>query len=197
MNFTAYSYSCLMAVLPPEVARRIRAFSFAIPDSDIYEIDDEEHGRPSEMHVTVKYGIHTPDPDEVRAILSGMDMAKATLRGITAFHNEDCVVLKVDVDSDDLAMLNKVVSTELRCTDTHPVYKAHVTVAYLKHHAEEKFYYHRYFSNIFYGTEVYFDRLQFSTADGNREWVDLAGGFGEGMQRAARLRRIAGRLSNA
>lgn len=191
----AYDYSCLMAVLPEQVARRIVAFSYAIPDADIFEIDSCDYGRTKQSHITVKYGIHTKDPDEVRAILSNRDMAKATLRGITAFHNEDCVVLKVDVDGDDLAIMNKVVSTELKCTDTHPVYKPHVTIAYLKHHADDKFYYHRYFSNIFYGTEVYFDRLRFSTASGDRDWVDLAGGFGEDLQRAARLRRMASRIA--
>jgi 2'-5' RNA ligase len=195
MNFKAYNYSCLMAVLPDEIASRIRAFSQAIPDSDIYEIDEEEYGRPSEIHCTVKYGIHTADPEEVEALLAGHDLVRAELRGITVFDNPECIVLKIDVESPELDALNALVSDSLKCTDSHPVYKPHVTIAYLRHRAEDPKYYSRFLCGLFEGTEVWFDRLHFSTAAGNRMWIGLAGGFNAGSEKVARIRRIANRMT--
>lgn len=196
MNFLAYNYSCLMAVFPDDIAARVRAFSYAIPDSDIYEIDDVEHGRPEEIHCTVKYGIHTADPDELIELLAEHDLVRAELRDVTVFDNPDCVVLKIDVDSPELAEVNALISAKLKCTDTFPDYKPHVSIAYLKHRAEDQKYYRKFMCGMFNGTEVWFDRLRFSTAAGNRTWIDLAGGFGVGMVRAAKLRRVASRIAN-
>jgi len=183
-----------MAVVPEEIASRLRSFSFAIPDSDVYEIDDEEHGRPREAHCTVKYGIHTSDPDELSELLSEQDMVQAVLRGVTVFDNDDCVVLKVDVESPDLARINKLISSSLKCTDTFPDYKPHITLAYLKHRAEEPKYYRKFLCGMFDGTEVWFDRFRFSTSVGDSAWIGLNGSFGAGQSRAARASRIARRI---
>ena len=166
MDIKAYSYSCLMADIPESLSYRLRAFSLLIPDSSIYEIEDVEHGRESEPHITIKYGIHTSDVGEVESIVSGFGSVRARLGSISSFHNEDCVVLKIDVESDDLRRLNKLVTSRLRCTDTFPVYKPHVTIAYLRHRLDDEFYYRRYCVDVFNGIEVCFDRLRFSTSDG-------------------------------
>lgn len=173
MNFRAYSYSCLMADMPESLADRIRAFSLLIPDDRIYEINDVEHGRESEPHVTIKYGIHTSDIREVESVVSGFGCVKARLGRMSAFHNEDCVVLKVDVVSPDLQRLNKLISSRLECTDVFPVYKPHVTIAYLRHSLEDEFYYRKYCVDVFTGTEVEFRGLRFSTPDGSESLVCL------------------------
>ena len=197
MNFKAYDYSCLMAVLPDEIAAKIHAFSLALPDADIFEPDSEEHGRtrPDEVHVTVKWGIRTTDPDEMVEMLSGREMARVVLRGVTAFENEDYTVLKVDVESDDLARLNALVSSVTECDDPYPEYNPHVTIAYLRRRDDDPDYHRKFFCDIFSGTEVWIDRLRFSTPAGNRYWIGLSGGFGRDLARAARIRRIAGKVS--
>jgi len=196
MDFKAYNYSCLMAVLPDEVAAKIRAFSLALPDADIFEPDDEEYGRvrPDEVHVTVKYGIRTSDPDELVELLASQEMVRLVLRGVTAFENEDNTVLKVDVESDDLTRLNSLVSSALECENSYPEYHPHVTIAYLCRRDDDPNYYKKFFCDIFNGTEVWVDRLRFSTPAGDKHWIDLAGGFGGDLARAARLRRIAAKV---
>ena len=192
MDFKAYSYSCLMAFLPDEISAKIRAFSLALPDADIFEPFDEEHGRvkPREAHTTVKYGIHTDDPNEMIALLAEQDMVRLILKGVTAFDNEDSIVLKVDVESEDLSRLNALVSSGTECTDSYPGYNPHVTIAYLNHHDDEPEYYKKFFCDIFDGTEVWVDRLKFSTPAGNKYWIGLSGGFGAEIVRAAKMSRI-------
>jgi len=192
-DFKAYNYGCVMAVLPEEISSRIRAFSLAIPDSDIYEIDDVEYGRPAEIHCTVKYGLHTDNVQDVASVISGHDLVCAELGDITVFDNPDCAVLKIDIESVDLAEINRLISSNLKCTDSHPVYLPHVTIAYLRHRVEDPLYYQRFLCGMFKGTEVWFDRLQFSTPQGNKTWISLEGGYEKTM--AAGLHRIAHRIA--
>jgi 2'-5' RNA ligase len=193
MDFKAYDYSCLMAVLPEEIATKIRAFSLALPDADIFEPDDEEYGRvrPDEVHITCKYGIHTTNPEELVELLANQEMVRLVLRGVTAFNNENHIVLKIDVESEDLTRLNALVSSRLKCTDTHPEYHPHITIAYLQRRDDDPEYYKKFFCDFFDGIEVWIDRLRLSTPAGNRQWIGLAGGFGEGLARAAKFARIA------
>ena len=196
MDFKAYDSSCLMAVLPNPFAAKIHAYSLALPDADIFEPDSEEHGRvrPDEVHATIKFGIRTSDPDELVELLAGREMARLVLRGVTAFENEDYTVLKVDVESDDLTSLNTLVSSSLECTDDHPEYHPHVTIAYICKRDDDPDYHRKFFCDIFNGTEVWIDRLRFSTPMGDKYWIELAGGFGKDLARAARLRRIAAKV---
>ena len=55
-------------------------------------------------------------------------------------------------------------------------------------------YHRKFFCDIFNGTEVWIDRLRFSTPMGDKHWIELAGGFGKDLARAARLRRIAAKV---
>ena len=48
-------------------------------------------------------------------------------------------VLKFDIDSQDLIDLNAKISSEITCRDSHPVYKAHLTIAYLKPGTSSKY----------------------------------------------------------
>ena len=58
-----------MMKLPKAMADKVRALSAAIPDELIHDDADGELGREDDPHVTVKYGLHTGDTDEVpRAI---------------------------------------------------------------------------------------------------------------------------------
>lgn len=103
MDRIAYSYGCVMALLPGSVANKIREFGASIPAEDLYDDGSGEHGRESEIHVTVKYGLHDPNPENVREGLEWQDMAYATLGKVDAFHNDDYVVLKINVSSAGMA----------------------------------------------------------------------------------------------
>ncbi len=183
-SFEAYSYGCVMAVFPEALTERVVAFSARIPDADVYDDGSGEQGREDEAHITVKYGLHTDDPAAVEAVLGGEGPALAALGGMSVFHNEDCVVLKLGVESKDLERLNRVISKGLECTDGRPGYRPHATIAYLRHRKDDPYWYRELFGDEFAGEAVEFDRLRFSTPDKSKVWIQL--GFAP-MAMAARV----------
>lgn len=174
-SMEAYSYGCVMADLPDDIAKKVMAFAALIPDEDIYDDGSGEHGREDEPHVTVKYGLHTDDPKEVEAVLGNEPPVKIQLGGMSAFHNEKYVVLKLDVRSSDLHHLNSIVSNELECTDSFPDYHPHVTIAYLNHRKDDPYWYQKLYSRMFEGLHFEVDELRFSTADDKEYEIDLEG----------------------
>ena len=52
-SIEAYSYGCVMAVLPEPLAEKVRGFAALIPDEDLYDDGSGEHGREDQPHVTV------------------------------------------------------------------------------------------------------------------------------------------------
>jgi len=183
-----------MAVLPESVASKIRDFGKLIPDEDLWDDGSGENGREEQIHCTVKYGLHTEDPKDVEALLGDQPPATLRLLGMSAFHNEPNVVLKLDVASPDLHRLNGMISKELECTDSHPEYHPHVTVAYLKHRPDDPYWYQRLFSRMFDGEEVEVDRLRFSTPAGKESWVGLTGSKTKAAARVALSERVARRF---
>ena len=177
-SIEAHSYGCVMAMLDGDVKERLIHYAMAIPEEDLFTDGSGEHGAETEPHITVKYGVHTDDPDEVAKALAGQATAGATLRGLSVFENEDFNVLKVDIDSKCLARLNKAIYDGLETTDTHPVYHPHATVAYLKKDVDYK----KYFTKMFDGVAVEFTRLRWSPANGKKTWIPLS----EGTAMAAR-----------
>ena len=172
-KFEAYSYGCLMAVLPDEVAKKVMGFANLIPDEDIFDDEDGEKGREDTPHITIKYGIHTSDAKEIRDLLDGQMVQRATLGPVTCFHNDEYVVLKIDVNSEDLHALNALVSDGLECTDSFPEYHPHVTIAYLRHREDDPYWYEKYFCDVFNGDECVFEKLRFTTPAEKEYWIDL------------------------
>jgi 2'-5' RNA ligase len=157
----AYSYGCLMANLPDDVAARVRGFAALIPDDDLYDDGSGEHGREEDPHITVKYGLHTDDGGKVAEKLQGREVAYATLGRMSVFENEKFTVLKVDIASDCLHKLNTFISETFAHTDSFPVYHPHVTIAYLRKGVDWR----KYACDLFQGMSVTFDTLVYSTAD--------------------------------
>ena len=84
-------------------------------------------------------------------------------------------MLKINVRSDSLNRLNRKLKT-LPHVDTHPVYRPHVTVAYLKHRRDDPYWYRSLYSDEFSGEEFGLDRALFSDPDGlsgTKVWIDL------------------------
>lgn len=111
-------------------ADAVRAAAAKIPDADL--ADD---GREEQPHITVKFGLHTNDAADVRRVLADEPPITVTLGKTSIFPAKDggdYDVVKVDVDSPDLHRLNAKIAGALEHTDTHPEYKPHVTLAYVK-----------------------------------------------------------------
>jgi len=196
-SIEAYSYGCVMAVLPEPLAEKVRGFAALIPDEDLFDDGSGEKGREDMSHVTVKYGLHTDKVKEVRDVIGGQPPATLTLGRMSVFHNDDNVVLKLDVESPDLHALNKLISEKLECTDSHPVYHPHVTLAYLKHRKDDEHWYRKLFSDMFEGEEAELDKLQFATADEKKHWVKLNGSSSKAAGRVAMMERVARRFMAA
>jgi len=172
----AYSYSCLLARFPEPVKSKMIALSEAIPDEFIEDGDDDgELGREDKPHVTVKFGLHTTDPEEVMRVLGSWEPIKVKLGKSSAFNNDKHIVLKMEVSGSDLMALNKHVCSGLENTDTFPVYKPHATIAYLKKNEDDPEYYKKFYDNSLEGTEMIIDELEFATPEGEKTVVALTG----------------------
>jgi len=116
-----------------EVGDRIARFSSELPDEIIYEDpEDTSYGRENQPHITVKYGLHDYDPGKLEVLLGAVPPVPVTLGKISKFESDDYDVLKIDIESPELHELNAFIAGNFEVTDTHPEYKPHATIAYVK-----------------------------------------------------------------
>lgn len=131
----ARDYSCVMVnVKDKDFAKVFSQIVASIPDEDIYDPpDDDKFGREDKPHVTIKYGLHTGDADDVRHLIEGFGPIEIEIAGVSFFRadGKDYDVLKFDIESDDLRKLRSLIEKELPATDEHPEYHPHMTIAYL------------------------------------------------------------------
>jgi hypothetical protein len=127
-----HDYSCVMAEVPEDLKSAIVAYAKRIIPEDILA----EDGYELDSHITIKYGLHTSNPKEVEELLKQSRPFKIELGEITLFPAEETSrqfdVVKVDILSPGCVELNKLICSELAYTDKHPVYKPHLTLAYVK-----------------------------------------------------------------
>jgi 2'-5' RNA ligase len=163
-----HKFSSTQMNLPKEIADKVIAFGKQIPDADL-----AEDGREQEPHITVKYGLHGADPKPTQNALTGEKPATVRFGKVSLFtSNPDFDVVKVEVESAGLRRLNKKVSESQPVTDTHPGYKPHVTVAYVKKGKGK-----RYVGNKFLeGRTVTLNSVVFSGRDGERVEIPLTPG---------------------
>lgn len=100
-----------------------------------------EDGLEDRPHITVKFGLHTPDVAAVRKVVSGEGPIQAKVAGIEIFSPEgkDYDVVVQRVSSPDLVRLNKAIAKAVPNTDTHPVYRPHITLGYVKKGTGKKY----------------------------------------------------------
>jgi 2'-5' RNA ligase len=159
-----------------EIIKKHKEFCDQIDEDDLYVTNPDKdpngftHGIEAEPHVTVKWGIHTEDHDEFKnAVGEEAEGGEVELTNVSIFDNDDYDVLKVEVKSDALSKLNKSISDNLECTDTHPTYNPHVTLAYLKKGRGKKY----KDSEHFKGVTFNFNELHFQDAKEEKSKINL------------------------
>ena len=162
-----HSYSSTQFNLPPELASRVRQMAERIHRDDL--ADD---GVEFEPHITVKYGLHTNDADEVRRTVSDKPPVAITFGSTSIFQSDEHDVVKVDIQSDGLKELNRWLSDKLPHTDTHPGYKPHLTIAYVKPGLGDRI---AETLNDLMGAVAIFDRLTFSDRESKQHSIMLSG----------------------
>lgn len=125
-----------------------------------------------EPHVTVKYGLHTMKSGDVAPVLAGEKPIMLTLGKTSVFVGADKKipgtdkpvpydVVTVEVNSPDLARLNKKLTDKTENTTTFNEYKPHITLAYVKSGEGQKY----AGKTDFAGQQYTFDDVTFSPAD--------------------------------
>ncbi len=132
-----------------------------------------EDGREDDVHVTVKYGLHEGDPDELKKVLEGEGSVKMRIGALKHFaanekRNSDVIVL--EIESEDLHRLNAKISKGVECTDTYSEYKPHLTLAYVtpglgKEYEGKK--------HPLYGRVIVAEWIQVSQRDGEKVAIQL------------------------
>jgi len=129
----SYDYSSVQFDMPKTLATSISSWGRQnIKDSDLFT-EEKKYGRENEIHVTVKYGLHTTDVRKVQKTIEDFGSFSIKLGAISRFvpNDKEYDVVKIEVDSDELSELHRKLG-ELPNSDEHPAYRAHCTIAYVK-----------------------------------------------------------------
>lgn len=171
-----HSFGCVMARFDKQLAYEIVSFgNDEIEEAIVYtDPSDPSFGRELVPHVTVKYGLHTKDPKEVMRALRKFpkDKVRMMLGTTGTFEQGDYDVVWIGINSSDLIELNKLISDNLKVTDTFPDYKPHATVSYVKKGKGKQF----AGNDQFAGEEVVLNKLIFSTPDDKEAVIYLTKG---------------------
>jgi len=130
-----YSYSCAMLPLSESPNSLIQYWAKKhIPEEALYINEDEGiEGFETTPHVTVKYGLHDTEPHRLIDMLQGIGSIPLQFGNVTKFdNNPNFDVIKVDIESDKLRMINQIISDYFEHSDKFPEYKPHATIAYVK-----------------------------------------------------------------
>lgn len=159
-----HEYTCVHAVLTGTDADLVREISRRI-DPDDLAADGLEYS----PHVTARYGLHTDDPDQVRAMVKGVaDPFDLTLGLTSYFPGAEHDVVYVQVVSPDLEEIHRLLG-DLAHTDTQAEYVPHLTIAYVKPGRGEKY----AGDGTVFGRRARVDRLEFSDTNGSRSEIPL------------------------
>jgi len=160
-----YDFGYVGVVCSPELVAKIKDWVSAnlIPDQ-ILKAEDEPH-------ITIKYGIHTKEPKEVAKIVQLKSRLTASFGSTSVFENDEEDILLVEVLSPDFTELNQLLTEHLKVTTTHPHYKPHLTLAYMKKGAAAP----HVGSPFLQGQIVGWNAVVFSDAGGTKTEIKLSG----------------------
>lgn len=135
----------------------------------------ENQGYEDNPHITILYGIHSDSPP-LKLIDAFESYPKFTIRLglISLFKGEqsdnEFDVVKIDVDSTDLHVLNQIAKDNSEYTNQYSDYKPHVTIAYVKKDTCD----HLTNNPTFNGLSFVVDRVLFSGYSKNKREIFLA-----------------------
>jgi 2'-5' RNA ligase len=172
MQNVCYDFSSCHVDVPQPLANEIVKWGRAeIDDDDLYVTQhDPTFGREDEIHITILYGLHAEQPDQIRAILEHTGPVRVKLGKTDVFTNPHKFdVVMIEVESEDLAYLNDLLQQHVKFTNRHPIYSPHVTIAYVKKGRGWK---HREVAK-WEGREFVCNYAVFSSKNGSKERIVL------------------------
>ncbi len=131
----SYDFSSTQINFSPELSKRLKRWGYKnISASDVYKEEDDSKGRETTSHVTIKYGLHTTNADDVKKLVAGfgpftVELGKASRFAPPGKPND---VVKVDVFGDRLHALHSLLGDRLENSDEWTEYRPHATFAYIK-----------------------------------------------------------------
>ncbi len=129
-----YEFSSTQINFSPELSKRLKRWGYKnISASDVYKEEDSK-GRETTSHVTIKYGLHTTNADDVKKVVAGFGPFTIELGKVSRFAppGKPNDVVKVEVLGDQLHALHKLLGDELENSDEWDEYRPHATFAYIK-----------------------------------------------------------------
>ena len=127
----AYDYSCVMLNIVGNAKRQMIEVAEEIDDFDLAK--GENLGRELDPHITILYGIHTSNFRQMEKVLKQYNKPTVdfVIKGMSLFKNPGHDVLKYDIESEDLILLNRLFR-QLEHTNSFPEYHPHATIAYMR-----------------------------------------------------------------
>ena len=168
-----YAFSSTQINFPQSLSNEIMDWGEDnIKEDDVFvNPDDPAFGREDEIHLTILYGIHTEDSDEVKKLISGQKPFKVSLGPLSIFTtNDDFDVVKVESTGTHIYRLHNLLEKNLEVTQNYPVYKPHVTIAYVKKGKCKDLVDNKDFA----GKEFEAKEMLFSSKNGNKTKIEFS-----------------------
>ena len=134
LRIAGHDFSSVQFSFPPSIAKRIKKWGKDnIADEDVF-MEDDKYGREDDIHVTVKYGLHTADSRKADKVIREEGEFTVVTGKISRFvpKDKDYDVVKIEVESPELCSLHKLIGDNCENSDEHDTYRPHCTIAYVK-----------------------------------------------------------------
>ncbi len=172
MNDKKHQYSSIHINFSSEAAHRFLAETKTIIKKSELHGQDSGRGLEKDPHITVLYGLHDVNPPLCAIdILETYPKFVIVLGDISLFKSKTTGnpfdVVKVDVKSTDLHVLNSSLSDECEHTSEFPEYIPHATIAYVNPDSHN----HLDGLNIFRGLSFVANNAIFSSYNGTKRSI--------------------------
>lgn len=168
-----FEYSSSQVRLPEESAAAVRQAAQQLIDPA--DLNEAEGGFEDQPHITIKYGLDPSDQEAVAKVLQAAGPVEVTVGGIEVFQPEgkDYDVIVQRVESEQLRGLRQEIEAVVEGEgDSFPVYKPHMTLAYVNRGEGEK-----YAESVtgLEGQKLLFENGEFTDLDGTPIKVPFLG----------------------